>query len=591
MATHLVSSAAELEAAFAAAADGDRIELAAGEYGGFVLRGRSFAQGLTITSAEPGARAVLTDEVLIRETAGVTLTGLDFTADRVADSMSAPWIYAFDNARLTVSDMVITGHLPGTGEGADPDALTTTRTEPIAGYGYGLGLLVKQGRDVTLADIEFKDLRGAVKIGKSEQVALERLDIHDVREGVNLFDVADMEIAESRFYDFRPWKTDGPQGDDHPDMIQYWGKNSETGIHRLTIRDNLFYQPPEMLPTQTIFGDMRGAGPGVTATDFTITGNTIVNGRFNAVAIYDVTGLEITDNLVVPNSFGVPDPAVIDTPHLVLIDVRDALVAGNAFLPIGQGRPVKWDDATRDSGTVVIRDNTLLSTDPDDAAYWETYAAAVARPRPPDAPTPPPPPPDPEPEPEPEPNPEPEPEPEPDDPLTEGMNPDDIARYSAPDAAVIEGGAGDDRLRAVAADSFLFGFEGDDKLSERGGNDVMRGGAGADLFAIDVRSVGTQERDLILDLDFGEGDVMTLSGNVAGMFDDTVDPENGLLVMKDGASARIDSLADLAEIAAGGGLSYALAPDGDGLALRFAADPGRIVELAGYDPGDLLALL
>ncbi len=80
------------------------------------------------------------------------------------------------------------------------------------------------------------------------------------------------------------------------------------------------------------------------------------------------------------------------------------------------------------------------------------------------------------------------------------------------------GGSGDDLIFGNEADNRLSGGAGADTLSGLVGDDTLIGGAGADVFLFDADRTALGERDLILDLNFAQGDKLDLRGFGAGAF-------------------------------------------------------------------------
>lgn len=166
------------------------------------------------------------------------------------------------------------------------------------------------------------------------------------------------------------------------------------------------------------------------------------------------------------------------------------------------------------------------------------------------------------------------------------MNATDLALFLSAAANIKMGTDNADAIQADDSDTFIFGLNGNDLIKEWRGNDVLSGGGGSDRFVVNLNLGGPQSRDLILDLDFTEKDVLMVTSD-AGSFSDAADPSNQLRTLSGGAIAWIDSLADLKELVASGAMTAATAADGDGLALTFADAPGRVIELAGFDLYDL----
>ncbi|MEV8468171.1 right-handed parallel beta-helix repeat-containing protein [Fluviibacterium sp. DFM31] len=550
MTTFQVTTAAGLVAAFQSAADGDRIELAAGDYSAVVLKNRAFAQDITIASADPNARAVLTETLLIRAASGITIEGIDLEAASLAPTRNTSRVQLRDSADITLRDMTLTGHLPDATEGTDPDSAAATRNIPLTGYGYEFGLLVRDTDGVVIEDVEITDVRTALRLNGAADVTVSGLELHHTREGVNLSDVSNLVIENSYFHDLTPWRDPDGNTGDHPDFIQYWGTNSATGLQGLTIRDNIFYQP-EGARSQSIFGHLDGAPAGVTSSDFTITGNTIINGSPNAISIYDTANVVISDNIVLPNG---EDLTHTEYPRIILSDVDGAVVTGNTLVPYWNGSVLNLDAAEMAAMNVTESGNTLLSLDPAAPDYWkilhdQLLATLPGQPGPPDTGVP-------------------------------------------GDAVVLAGTTDNDVLTDRATDqgqvTHIQGLEGNDKITDTGGDDWLEGGLGADRFIFDNRKSGdAASADVVMDLDFAAGDTLRFLTSLAGSFSDALDPSNTLNVNSNGTSVTLNSLADLVELQAGASVAIAANADDSGVVLTVHDAADHEVELLGILMSDL----
>ena len=566
MTTITVANASQLQAAFAGAKDGDRIELTDGSYGSVTLAGRSFAKGLTVASADPGNQALL-ESLKISNVTGLKVANLEIDGTSVnANGNPTTRVYASGSGNLTFTGLTIGGHIPTASEGANPKAASTTRLEAIAGYGYDIGMRLLNCSNVTVSQSDFADLRVALGMSKVTGLTFTDNDIHDVREGVNMNDVRDVTIEQSHFHAFKYWRSVVKGIGDHPDMIQYWGDNSSFGVHDVTIQNNLFQQTDVYMPTQTIYGSIRNAGPNVTATNFTISGNTIVNSHLNAIALYDVDGAVIDHNLLLPNSRTIDNPTQVNTPGIVLVGSHDVTLSANSFLPLSNLRPIKaaMSDPTIDFAS----DNVILSTDPSSPLYWRKFVGNLLTDNQSGA-----------------------------NAATSSIQLDDLASGlglvdddsdaaegsdvatvssdatpdATPDAiikafgatalATLQGTAGDDTLNPRgAADMVLVGWAGSDHLSGGDGSDLLIGGDGADKFVFDLRQAGPASRDIIADLDFSAGDRVQIL-----MPADTIWLTDAASILSAEAAGEI-----AIQALANGGLEIAI-----------AGDPGRLLELHG----------
>jgi len=108
------------------------------------------------------------------------------------------------------------------------------------------------------------------------------------------------------------------------------------------------------------------------------------------------------------------------------------------------------------------------------------------------------------------------------EPGTAAPSPDEDALLDRPDLdtlfARIEDGTSDLSLRVADPDggalwadhggSLMIGSDAFNRLRDRGGDDVMYGGAGADQFVFDMRHGDTAQTDRALNLDFSQGDAL-----------------------------------------------------------------------------------
>ena len=138
-ATATVSDKQELQAAFAAARDGDRIALAAGSYGHVKLSDRNFAKALTITSADPAHPAVL-ETLQLDKVGGVTLTGIEVRGTALPPTGAGWRVMVSGSHDVTIAGLRITGHIPTAADGSSPTAPKLVKTAPIVGYGHDIGL-------------------------------------------------------------------------------------------------------------------------------------------------------------------------------------------------------------------------------------------------------------------------------------------------------------------------------------------------------------------------------------------------------------------------------------------------------------------
>ena len=207
----LASTREELSRAFAKANDGDVIKLAPGDYGWFQFENRDFAKGVTVTSANLNNPAVFDEQLHVNNVSGLTLKNIKVADNDLADAPSATRVFIRNSEDISLVNMNIEGHVPDSSEGLP--ASSAKRTDPIAGFGYEIGLRAKNVDGLEIQNVELTDLRLGISLSDVKNAAIDDVEIHGVREGVNLNDVDYVSITDSYFHDFQRFRGD------HPDMI------------------------------------------------------------------------------------------------------------------------------------------------------------------------------------------------------------------------------------------------------------------------------------------------------------------------------------------------------------------------------------
>jgi len=158
-----------------------------------------------------------------------------------------------------------------------------------------------------------------------------------------------------------------------------------------------------------------------------------------------------------------------------------------------------------------------------------------------------------------------------------------FAGLGIPAAGTTDLSPGNDTLIGTGGDDKLMGFGGSDTMLMRFGNDLAKGGTGADLFRLDGRYVNDGDAHVISDLSFLEGDTLEFRFFDAGTFDNALDPLNDFFIANNGATARFDSIEDILEADANGVLTAA--DDGFGGTLLTVAVSGNqlMLTLDGLD--------
>lgn len=268
MAITLVYTSEALLAALKTAKEGDVIKLAPGTYDHLVIRSSDFPN-VTITSADPNNRAVFSD-LMIKYASGLNFNGIDMVA-----SASSPnnVFQVFGSKNISFDHISVSG----------PDNLGSGNEKSA--------FMIRSSSDVTVSNSEFHHLWHGINMLDNNGVTIVGNNFHDIRtDGVRGGGNSDLIISSNIFTDFRP------NAADHPDAIQLWSTNAVDPGRNITIADNLIVRG-DGSPVQGIFiRDTFGQMP---FENVTITGNLVMGGLYQGIALKGVDGAAVKGNQVV----------------------------------------------------------------------------------------------------------------------------------------------------------------------------------------------------------------------------------------------------------------------------------------------------
>lgn len=288
--TRTVIGPEALMEALSNARGGETILLEGGTYGALTLNGKSgfdiaFPDMVTITSADPDDPAVFT-AMDIDGAANLTLDGLvfDYTFRKGQPLHVRPFsITGFRNVILRNS--TFDGDLA---RGVSPEA---------DGFGWGYGLRVGRGSNLTIENNEIFHFHRGIVSGGIDGFVVRGNDLHSLRsDGMDFAQVQNVLIEGNYLHDFtRAFGTK-----DHADMIQFWTNRTSKPSTNITIRGNVLMAAGGGA-TQSIFmrNDMvdRGlAGDEMFYRDILIEDNVILNGHVHGITVGETDGLTIRNN-------------------------------------------------------------------------------------------------------------------------------------------------------------------------------------------------------------------------------------------------------------------------------------------------------
>lgn len=270
LATYTVSNAAELSIALKAVVAGDKILLAAGDYGSVAIKNLQFDTDITISSRDPSAQAIIS-KLDVTGSKGITFTDLEFST--VGSTKMGGLFSVVESSKITFDDVYVHGSMNGNPQD-DVD---------------GIGVL--RSKDIKIINSEFEQLRNAISHRDNDGLIVSGNHIHDIRlDGVRGSGSSNVVISKNYISDF--YRADG----DHADAIQFYTGNTIYAAKNITITDNIIDRGDGM-KMQGIF--IRDENLKLPYENITITGNVLIGTNTNGIAVTTTKNLEISGNTIV----------------------------------------------------------------------------------------------------------------------------------------------------------------------------------------------------------------------------------------------------------------------------------------------------
>ena len=313
MATINVSSTAALNTALKAAKAGDTILLSTGTYT-LNTSGLTFASDVTIASANTGKPAVITS-LAINDTMGLTLRDLELNAS--GSGVPNPFkIYRSQDVHL--ERLNVHGSLDG-----NPQNDVN-------------GLLIRESREVSVTQSEFRDLGYGISHLNSNSVTIARNEFHQLQfDGVRGGGSSNVTIDGNLFRDFHPARGD------HPDAIQFWTTNTDVIARNIVITNNAVIRGDGAAVQGIFLRDEEGDRP---YENVVISGNVVAGSTYNGILVSHARDVTINDNVVQGFSgrkswirLEEVDTATVEdnsTSHLIIEASRNVTKTANAVIDL-----------------------------------------------------------------------------------------------------------------------------------------------------------------------------------------------------------------------------------------------------------------
>lgn len=277
----VVSTATELRSALEAARTlngGAEIRVRPGNYGALKWNNKAYTKGRVYMIAATTTRPVFTS-MSLTGSSGMAVVGMQISGTERA--------VVYLN---TTKDMIFAGNLV-TGANRNKDPWDDNNT----------GVHVRFADRITLSHNIFEDLRGSTYVQRSSKVVFEYNTMRNVREGLNVAAVNNLDITRNYFHSFSP---NIPAGE-HPDSIQFWTSGETAGSTSVNLIENVMVHGG-CAAIQGIFIRSETEGkpiPQVRHRNFVIRGNVYYGASKHGTTVSSVDGALVENNVVIASPY------------------------------------------------------------------------------------------------------------------------------------------------------------------------------------------------------------------------------------------------------------------------------------------------
>lgn len=279
----IASDPASLRSVLASAAPGDRILIAAGNYGAFSLSDTHFSPSVGLSPADPDAPPVFTS-IHLSDVSGLSLSDVKVIYGQTQAPLSSYAVNILRGADLDFSKMEIMSAADGN---AGNDA-------------YGVN--IRDSARITLRETLIHDVYRGAAVFDSDDIEISRNVILAAgSDGVVARGSVGLSILDNYFADFSIIDMNVQ----HPDAIQLWSREAPRANENVIIRGNLIRRGTGD-PTQGIFIKT----PEIATRDLLIEHNVIEQSMAQGIAVENGEGVIIRNNTVIPDNYELDSPGI-----------------------------------------------------------------------------------------------------------------------------------------------------------------------------------------------------------------------------------------------------------------------------------------
>ena len=328
-----VGSTAALSSALQSAQSGDTILLQAGTYTGldYVFYNRSFAQGVTIASADPSHPATLT-HFGVAGSNGLTFENVEL----VTQSKGYFDFQVYKSSNIHFDHVSVHGSMDGNPQ------------DDIEGISF------QGSTNVSVTNSEFQQLERAMTFGSSNNVTVANNNVHNIEiTGVSFGQVGNVTVSGNSFSNFDP-----VVGVDHPDAIQFLTSGTTASSHDISITNNVIFRGTGGATQGIFLRDQVGTLPYLNVN---IADNLIDGTGYGGIAVGSAHGVTVTGNVLISLN-GVSDMTplqVFDSANVTLTNNQAANYGTDGDTGLAQSGDI-LNTAVADGGVAAL--NTWLAT-------------------------------------------------------------------------------------------------------------------------------------------------------------------------------------------------------------------------------------